>query len=224
MDTPALATAAYWAALLENIADFAFVVVIVALAVELVAGRVSRHFQGQLDRARELQIVSLRNETAQLNHENLKLQALLAPRSLKVDQQADLSQAMEPFAGKKILVGSPTMEGEPLYLSGQIIEALKIAHIDVVDLRGAQGPLGGFSFGIHIAGPDATLTKALEMLFRKYGQQVDNNPKSDAAALLTIPAHQQVKGAAAAIFVGVKPLPDAAAQKELPRMKTIIVQ
>jgi hypothetical protein len=59
-----LATATYWAPVLETIADIAFAVVIVALAVELVAGRLAKRFEHQIDAAREVQIAQLKRETA----------------------------------------------------------------------------------------------------------------------------------------------------------------
>ena len=62
----ALDTATYWAPLLETIADVAFAIVIVALLVELVSGRVAKRFEHQLASARELEIAKLNNETARL--------------------------------------------------------------------------------------------------------------------------------------------------------------
>jgi hypothetical protein len=79
MNGPALAVAAYWAPVLETIADIAFAIVIVALAVELVSGRIAKRFERQIEQANELKIAELNNETARLRaHEEVVNDALLA--------------------------------------------------------------------------------------------------------------------------------------------------
>jgi hypothetical protein len=74
----ALATATYWAPVLETIADAAFAVVIVALAVELVSGRIAKRFEHRIDADRELKIAELNKETEQLRQ-------LAGPRLLNHD-------------------------------------------------------------------------------------------------------------------------------------------
>jgi hypothetical protein len=91
----ALATATYWAPWLETVADIAFAVVIVALAVELVSGRIARRFERQIDAARELQI-------AQLNNETERLRKQIAPRSVGREFE-------------EVLKGAPTSAIEILY-------------------------------------------------------------------------------------------------------------
>jgi hypothetical protein len=79
MNDPALATAAYWAPLLTTVADIAFAVVIVALAVELVSGRLAKRFERQIEQVNELKIAELTNETTRMR----------MPRSLNIEKFRD---------------------------------------------------------------------------------------------------------------------------------------
>ncbi|MGC2777905.1 MAG: hypothetical protein WA418_19940 [Bradyrhizobium sp.] len=91
MEDGGLATAAYWAPLLETIADIAFAVVIVALAVELVAGRIAKRFEHQIDAAREERIAQLQ---------------AIAPRVLSVPAQNVLREKLNQFAPVFATVGT----------------------------------------------------------------------------------------------------------------------
>jgi len=64
MQEAALANAGLWAERLEIVADIAFAIVIIALLVELVSGRIAKHFRAELDGARELQLATLQKEAA----------------------------------------------------------------------------------------------------------------------------------------------------------------
>jgi hypothetical protein len=119
MEDAGLATATYWAPLLETIADIAFAVVIVALAVELVSGRIAKRFERQIEGARELRIAELNNETANLRgslksgvlatQANLAASQIMAWSIGKLDREAIsaigkpflIIQKIEPFAGKQ---------------------------------------------------------------------------------------------------------------------------
>jgi hypothetical protein len=98
MEGAELATATYWAPLLETIADVAFAVVIVALAVELVSGRLAKRFERQIDAARELQIAELKKETSAAQ---LELAKLKAPRAISPEQRVRISELMHEFAGQE---------------------------------------------------------------------------------------------------------------------------
>jgi hypothetical protein len=103
----AVANATYWASLLETIADIAFAIVIVALLVELVCGRIARRYEKQINDAKDLQIAELDNETA-------KLRSQLAPRLLTQTQQNELAAALAKFKGQRgtIMASPSTPEGE----------------------------------------------------------------------------------------------------------------
>jgi CRISPR/Cas system-associated exonuclease Cas4 (RecB family) len=84
--------------------------------------------------------------------ERLKLEATIAPRSLSLEQQASLAEALKPFAGMKVVISSPPMDGEALGIAEQIRASLIAAGIDVVNMIGRLGHVGGFAFGIHMGG------------------------------------------------------------------------
>jgi hypothetical protein len=89
----ALATATYWAPLLETIADIAFAVVIVALAVELISGRIAKRFERIIDNARELKIAELQR---------------IAPRILSISAQNDVREKLAPFGRVVAYIGTTT--------------------------------------------------------------------------------------------------------------------
>jgi hypothetical protein len=117
MDGNELARAEYWAPLLETIADIAFGIVIVALAVELVAGRIAKRFERQIDAARELQIAELNNETARLRKE-------MGPRHIDPDKfVAALTD--KPKAPVEIMF--PKENGEAFMLAIEFRDAIRKA-------------------------------------------------------------------------------------------------
>lgn len=99
MDDAGLATATYWAPLLETIADIAFAIVIVALAVELVSGRIAKRFERQIDSAREVKIAELNNETARLRKQ-------IAPRWINDEKEFLKSIEELPMATARLLYSS----------------------------------------------------------------------------------------------------------------------
>ncbi len=106
MQEAALANAGLWAERLEIVADIAFAIVIIALLVELVSGRIAKHFRAELDGARELQLATLQKEAAvatyRANESALalaELQKKLKPRWLPTEQQVDLMNVAKQFPG-----------------------------------------------------------------------------------------------------------------------------
>jgi hypothetical protein len=83
MDNPELISAAYWSGLLTSIENWAFLVVVVALAIEFVAGRFAAPFKEKLEGAKDLKIAELNNETAGLRaREPLVIDALKSARDV----------------------------------------------------------------------------------------------------------------------------------------------
>jgi hypothetical protein len=97
MDGSGLATAAYWATRLETIADIAFLVVIVALAVELVAGRVAKRFEREIDAARETAIAQANARAAEAQ---LALEQFKAPRLMTAELVKRLTDDVLPLIPK----------------------------------------------------------------------------------------------------------------------------
>lgn len=138
--------------------------------------------------------------------ERVKLEALIAPRSLSIEQQRQLSTKLSRFAGDKVVVASLAESGEPLWIAEQLINSLTTSGIVVVDMRGGYSSISGFSFGIHLGGSNRDLIKLLETELRADGQEVSSDT-TWAKGILTTPDMRPIEGAAAAIFVGTKPIP-----------------
>jgi hypothetical protein len=85
--------------------------------------------------------------------ERLKLEAIVAPRSLSLDQQHEIAEACRKFHGHGVLVFSYGQDGEAAALGGQIISALQSVHIVVADARSSAVITGGFETGVHVSGP-----------------------------------------------------------------------
>lgn len=122
----ALATAGYWAPLLETIADIAFAVVIVALAVELVSGRIAKRFERKIESARELKIAKLNNETARLRQFIVKAGTPRIP-----DQEKLLTELKN---ARKAIVS--------IEYARQVPDARQCARLLWEILKGAGWPMG----------------------------------------------------------------------------------
>jgi hypothetical protein len=136
MEGTELATASYWAPLLESIADIAFAIVIVALAVELVPGRIAKRFERQIEAARELRI-------AELNNETVRLRKQLAPRRLTAEQKELIAEKLKAFAGTAFAMSA--VGPEPIDFAIDTADALKAAEWKWVpwSLPGIQTNLPG---------------------------------------------------------------------------------
>jgi hypothetical protein len=155
MEEAGLTTATYWAPRLETIADIAFAIVIVALAVELVAGRVARRFERQIEAARELKIAELNNETAQL-------QKIVAGRQLDTKQATSVANALKRFAGRQIFISAYAGDAEGMRLALQLKKPIEDAGIVIADNEIGRAVVGegmhgsyDLKFGVHMQAQDS---------------------------------------------------------------------
>jgi hypothetical protein len=103
------------------------------------------------------QIAEAQRETAESKKEaeserleRTKLEAIVAPRSLRLDQQKRIADACHSFADHAVKVGSYGMDGEGAALATQIMSALQSANITVSDARGSTMVAGEFDVGIQV--------------------------------------------------------------------------
>ena len=112
----------------------------------------------------------LRKDAEGLKAENLRLEAIIAPRSLSLDQQKKIADVCRTFRGHAVLVNSYAIDGEAFALGGQIIAILHAANIAVADGRASFMVTGGFDVGVHIRGPGtesefaSTLKQSLSLI------------------------------------------------------------
>lgn len=141
--------------------------------------------------------------------ERVKLEAIVAPRTLRVDQQLAIARQLRQFAGKRVSVTTYSLDAEGATLATQIIALLGAATIDVDNRIASVMPLGGFSLGIHVTGADENLAASIRSALSVTGGLVVA-PAINATG--AIPSAGIVgndpgsKPVDAAILVGVKPV------------------
>jgi hypothetical protein len=84
-------------------------------------------------------------EQEKLKAENLKLEALIQPRSLTLEEQKAIGLALPPFTGQKIKVWSLMSDPETYALGEQIVAAFKCGDMNVEDDNGKLFPGTGSS-------------------------------------------------------------------------------
>lgn len=146
--------------------------------------------------------------------ERIRLQAIVAPRSLSLDQQQQIATAVRRFAGHRVLVSSYGLDGEGAALGAQIIILLRsvLGNDNVLDDRASLVVTGGFELGVHVRGPDSesalvsTLSDALSSIGQLQTFVNDPRPRTGGA----------MGGGGAAfpagtifvsVMVGIKPVP-----------------
>lgn len=101
----------------------------------------------------EKEAAQLRHDAEQERIERIRLEAIVAPRSLNLDQQRQIGKACGEFGGHNVSVFSYATDGEGAVLGMQIIAALRRAGIKIADDRASGMVTGGFDLGIHLRGP-----------------------------------------------------------------------
>ncbi len=137
------------------------IVIIVGVAIEHREDKIISVLVSQGQATTGLQIAQLEKEAGVAREmaererlERIKLEAIVAPRSLSLEQQRLIASACSRFHGRGVLVSSYGMDGEGAALGGQIISVLRSAGITVADARASIVVTGGFEMGVHVRGPD----------------------------------------------------------------------
>ena len=163
-------------------------------------------------------------------HERMKLEAIVAPRSLSLDQQRLIAAAIREFSGHAITVSSYGLDGEGTALATQIILVLRSAGIAVRDDRASSIRSGGFEFGVHLRGPAGEFISSLGNALSTIGklQLFVNAAVSPGGTSMhggaTISGNAAISGGGGmvsvpvpttgpiSIMVGIKPVPGLIAQ------------
>jgi hypothetical protein len=122
MSAEDFAQATWWAWLWGEIEHWAFLAVVVALAVEFAALKFGEPYKEKLDHERGLQLAAAQKDAAD---SKIELEKLKAPRTLLPEQQARIVVKVETFAGLQFDL-AVLREKEPLNLMEKI-EAVLLA-------------------------------------------------------------------------------------------------
>jgi len=186
-------------------------------------------FQNQIAEA-EARAAEARSMAAAEQLERAKLEAIVAPRSLSVEQQRLIRISLRRFSGHPaVTVSSYGLDGEGAVIGAQIISVIRAATgIAPVDRRANFISTGGFESGIQIRGPNSErdFMSALEMALTSIGKLKEVNingpsfrpgasmggpstmggPASIGGGGGIVPANVPTNGPVS-IMVGIKPLP-----------------
>jgi hypothetical protein len=77
-----------------------------------------------------------RTRAVEIERENLRLRTALADRTLTNEQQRNIGEACSPLAGKTVFLQSYRNDLEADELIRQLIDALRLAHINAIDEHG----------------------------------------------------------------------------------------
>jgi hypothetical protein len=161
----------------------------------------------------EKEAAQLRKDAEGLKAENLKLEAIVAPRSLSLDQQRRIADACRKFHGHGVLVKSYAMDGEATALAGQLIAILRAANVVVADSTGTEVITGGFDTGVRVRAPilefafASTLTNALSSIGQLNVSLNDPEPKSGGTMSAGGQTFTNPRAVFVTLTVGIKPLP-----------------
>lgn len=144
--------------------------------------------------------------------ERVKLEAMVAPRSLSIDQQKLIKTALSGFRGHNVLLTSYGTDGEAAVFGAQLVGVLRSAGINVADSRASTIVAGGFDIGIHVRGPETEhefishLSTALTSIGKFAVAVNDPSPKTGAGMG---GGGQGFPGGTVfvSVMVGVKPVP-----------------
>lgn len=147
-----------------------------------------------------------KRETAELTAKNLVLEAAIAPRRLKDNQQKALA-SLTAFATRLVEIKSYSSDTEGAILATQIMDALTKSNIHIRDNRLTVQPAGSVAFGVSVEGPDKELVKHLtEILSDLAGKSPLALPSRGFSASVSFGVISGGTPPAATILVGVKPI------------------
>jgi hypothetical protein len=151
MEDQAVVSARWWSEFWEAIEHWAFLGVVLTLAIEFAAAHFVKSPRRIVDQARELEIARLSNEAetarkqiaeanARASEAQLALEKLKAPRLLRVEQSARIADKIRPFKELKfdmsVLVGDP----EAMFFLGQIANTLEAGGWHWIEWNHPTGP------------------------------------------------------------------------------------
>ena len=139
----------------------------------------------------------------------LKLEEIVAPRSMSLEQKTALVAAWKRYAGRPVLVSSYSMDTEGVVLGLQIVEALQAAGVNVMVALSTEVPVGHLAFGVHItATPNRELAHGLSnALGEKTSLQVTYNPQRREGEMRQVLGGLDDSKAEAIILIASKPVP-----------------
>ncbi len=141
-----------------------------------------------------------------------KLEEKIAPRRLNEAQSRDISDALKPFSGKRIVISSYAFDTDGIVLAEQIQAAVMHAGISVVNEIGAHIPAHApIIEGVQVTGTNGRLVSELKKLMPNAG--IGLSPDSFVPGPELLEFKNTPTDVLATIYVGAKPITGADASK-----------
>jgi hypothetical protein len=157
----------------------------------------------------EARIAEAQRATEEEKTERMRLETQVAPRSLSLDQQRTIGRALARFAGRTVSVATYSLDAEGAILGQQIMASLQASGINVQNATASILPLGGFSLGVSVSGPDIDLVFSIYGILSSIGHLAVSPPNSPSGGGTRMQAGTSPGTAvpSASILVGIKPIP-----------------
>ncbi len=141
--------------------------------------------------------------------ERLKLEATIAPRTMKPEHITAVTAAFRHFTGRRVSVKSYAMDAEGALLGQQIVRCLEDAGLIVTNGITTFVPIGALSLGVHVsAAEDRALAHGLASAIGENTSLVTQyDPQEPAGSAAMILGGDSGPPSEATILVGLKPIP-----------------
>lgn len=141
MSDAELANTTWWAWFWEAIEQWAFLAVVIALAIEFAALKFGAPYKHKIEDAKDLRIAELNNETARLRKQ-------MAPRSITQSQQNELAERLSQFKDQRGTITASPSTPESEMVARWLGAPLRAAGWDMKVLPGTPTATVLFPHGI----------------------------------------------------------------------------
>lgn len=162
----------------------------------------------------EKEAAQLRKDAEAERLERLRLQAIVVPRSIDLDQQRRIADPCNIFKGHNALVASYGLDTEAFAFGEQIISVLRAMRITVADARASAVVTGPMESGIHVRTniiQESSFASCIAEALSKVGNLQtalnDNPPPFTGSAMGGSGQSFKPNIPFVSIFIGAKPLP-----------------
>lgn len=135
--------------------------------------------------------------------ERIKLEAIVVPRNLTLEQQLSISKSLFKYSGQRIRMKSYSLDTESAVLGQQILNALHGANFSYDDRRMTVQSMGEIATGVRVTGSNASVVNDILAALQAAGVVVSPEGVVPGAGMQLSDDGTPV---AAEIFVGVKPI------------------
>lgn len=160
----------------------------------------------------EKEAAQLRKDAEGLKAENLRLEAIVQPRTISLEDQRKIVDACSEFKNHGAIVKSYGLDTEGFATGSQIIAVLQAMNVTVADNRASTVDTGPMEVGIHVRTTDASelpFAICLAGALSRIGKLTTflNDPYPPFRGMMSGGGFPSISGPHITVMVGTKPLP-----------------